>query len=101
MNYKELNALISLLEDPDKEIFDSVKSRLVELGVEVLPELESAWESNYDSLIQERTENIINEIHFRDIVRSLKKWIQISENYILLDVEIILITSKLLGLFGI
>ena len=76
MNYKELNALISLLEDPDKEIFDSVKSRLVELGVEVLPELESAWESNYDSLIQERTENIINEIHFRDIVRSLKKWIQ-------------------------
>ena len=76
MNYKELNALISLLEDPDKEIFDSVKSRLVELGIEVLPELESAWESNYDSLIQERTENIINEIHFRDIVRSLKKWIQ-------------------------
>ena len=76
MNYKELNALISLLEDPDKEIFDSVKSRLVELGVEVLPELESAWESNYDSLIQERTENIINEIHFRDIVKSLKKWIQ-------------------------
>ena len=76
MNYKELNTLICLLEDPDKEIFDSVKSRLVELGVEVLPELESAWESNYDSLIQERTENIINEIHFRDIVRSLKKWIQ-------------------------
>ena len=76
MNYKELNALISLLEDPDKEIFDSVKSRLVELGVEVLPELESAWESNYDSLIQERAENIIYEIHFRDIVKSLKKWIQ-------------------------
>ena len=76
MNYKELNALISLLEDPDKEIFDSVKSRLVELGVEVLPEHESAWESNYDSLIQERSENIIYEIHFRDIVKSLKKWIQ-------------------------
>ena len=76
MNYKELNALISLLEDPDKEIFDSVKSRLIELGIEVLPELESAWESNYDSLIQERAENIIYEIHFRDIVKSLKKWIQ-------------------------
>ena len=76
MNYKELNALISLLDDPNKEIFDSVKSRLVELGIEVLPELESAWESNYDSLIQERAENIIYEIHFRDIVKSLKKWIQ-------------------------
>ena len=42
MNDKELNALISLLEDPDKEVFDSVKSRLVELGIEVLPELENA-----------------------------------------------------------
>ena len=29
MNDKELNALISLLEDPDNEVFDSVKSRLI------------------------------------------------------------------------
>ena len=76
MNDKELNALISLLEDPDKEVFNSVKSRLVELGIEVLPELENAWESNFDSLVQNRAEKIIHEIHFRDIVKSLKKWIQ-------------------------
>ena len=64
------------MEDPDKEVFDSVKSRLVELGIEVLPELENAWESNFDSLVQDRAEKIIHEIHFRDIVKSLKKWIQ-------------------------
>ncbi len=76
MNDKELNALISLLEDPDKEVFDSVKSRLVKLGIEVLPDLENAWESNFDSLVQDRAEKIIHEIHFREIVKSLKKWIQ-------------------------
>jgi len=76
MNNKELNALISLLEDTDNEVFDSVKYRLLELGIEVLPELENAWESNFDSLVQERAEKIIHEIHFRDIVKSLKKWIQ-------------------------
>ena len=76
MNDKELNALISLLEDPDKEVFDSVKSRLVKLGIEVLPELENAWESNFDSLVQDRAEKIIHEIHFKEIVKSLKKWIQ-------------------------
>tara|TARA_B100001057_G_scaffold478504_1_gene549021 strand:- start:521 stop:1375 length:855 start_codon:yes stop_codon:yes gene_type:complete len=76
MNDKELNALISLLEDPDNEVFDSVKYRLLELGIEVLPELENAWESNFDSLVQDRAEKIIHEIHFRDIVKSLKKWIQ-------------------------
>ena len=57
MNDKELNALISLLEDPDKEVFDSVKSRLVELGIEVLPELENAWESNFDSLVKIEQKN--------------------------------------------
>jgi len=75
MNDKELNALISLLEDPDKDVFDSVKTRLIELGVEILPELENAWESNFDSLVQDRAEKIIHEIHFRDTVISLKKWI--------------------------
>ena len=49
---------------------------LLELGIEVLPELENAWESNFDSLVQDRAEKIIHEIHFRDIVKSLKKWIQ-------------------------
>ena len=76
MNNEELNALISLLEDPDNEVFDSVKCRLLELGIEVLPELENAWESNFDSLVQERAEKIIHEIHFRYIVKSLKNWIQ-------------------------
>ena len=75
MNDKELNALISLLEDPDKDVFDSVKTRLIELGIDILPELENAWESNFDSLVQDRAEKIIHEIHFRDTVNSLKKWI--------------------------
>ena len=76
MNNEELNALISLLEDPDNEVFDSVKCRLLELGIEVLPELENAWESNFDSLVQDRAEKIIHEIHFRNVVKSLNKWIQ-------------------------
>ena len=31
MNDKELNALISLSEDPDNKVFDSVKYRFLEL----------------------------------------------------------------------
>ena len=83
MNDKELNALISLLEDPDKEVFDFVKTRLVELGIEVVPELENAWESNFDSLAQDRAEKIIHEIHFKDTVYSLKNWLNISHKNLL------------------
>lgn len=83
MNDKELNALISLLEDPDKDVFDSVKTRLIELGVDILPELENAWESNFDSLVQDRAEKIIHEIHFSGTVKLLKKWIRTSDKNLL------------------
>ena len=76
MNLKELNALISLLEDPDKEVFNTVKTRLVELGVEIVPNLEEAWVNNFDSIIQSRAEQIIHEIQFKETQENLKQWLE-------------------------
>lgn len=76
MNLKELNALISLLEDPDKEVFNTVKTRLVELGVEIVPKLEEAWVNNFDSIIQSRAEQIIHEIQFKETQENLKQWLE-------------------------
>ena len=76
MNIKELNALIRLLEDPDKEVYASVRTRLVELGVEIVPNLEEAWVNNFDSIIQSRAEQIIHEIQFKETVENLKQWLE-------------------------
>ena len=54
MNKNEIQALISLLEDPDHDIYSQVRSKLVHLGVEIIPDLENVWEMNFDSLIQNR-----------------------------------------------
>ena len=64
MNKNEINALISLLEDPDHDIYFQVRNKLVQLGVEIIPDLENAWEMNFDSLVQSRAERIIHEIQF-------------------------------------
>ena len=40
---KEFRALITLLDDNDKEIFSHVSDKLFSLGVEGIPMLESAW----------------------------------------------------------
>ena len=64
MDKNEIHALISLLEDPDQDIYFQVRNKLVELGIEVIPDLENAWEMNFDSLIQIRAEQIIHEIQF-------------------------------------
>lgn len=74
MDKKEISALISLLDDPDEHVFEEVKNKLLSMGHDVIPELESAWESSFDALIQNRIENIIHKIQFEKIVAEFKNW---------------------------
>ena len=83
MDKNEIHALISLLEDPDYDIYFQVKNKLVELGIEVIPDLENAWEMNFDSLIQSRAEQIIHEIQFNFTQAELKNWITSPEKNLL------------------
>lgn len=66
--------MISLLDDDDPNVEKSVKNRLIELGQEVLPQLEAAWESNEDECVQERIEEIIHSIQSRDTILDLREW---------------------------
>jgi regulator of sirC expression with transglutaminase-like and TPR domain len=75
MNKKEIKALISLLDDPDEAVFDQVSMKFLSLGQEVIPVLEDAWEYSFDTLIQNRIENIIHQIQFDLIKDSLKAWV--------------------------
>jgi regulator of sirC expression with transglutaminase-like and TPR domain len=70
----ELEALISLLEDPDIQVFDSVSDRLVELGEEVVVPLEKRWELTLRPDLQERIENVIKKIHFNKLARDITVW---------------------------
>lgn len=74
MNKNEINALISLLDDPDEGIFKQVSSKFLSLGQDIIPVLEDAWEHSFDTLIQNRIENIIHQIQFDIIKADLKKW---------------------------
>jgi len=38
----EIDALVSLLDDPDEIIFNQIKSQLLELGTDCIPHLEKA-----------------------------------------------------------
>ena len=72
MNKNEIHNLISLLEDPDKAIYSEVRSRLLELGVDIIPDLENAWIKNFDTLVQSRAEEIIHDIQYISIKNDLK-----------------------------
>jgi len=74
MSDTELQALISLLDDPDDIVFDEIKSKLISYGDNVIPYLEDAWENSFDHLLQNRIEDIIHELQFTAIKNELKEW---------------------------
>ena len=76
MNKKEVFALISLLDDPDESVFKQVSMKFLSLGQNVIPVLEDAWEHSFDTLIQNRIENIIHQIQFDIIKDELRIWAQ-------------------------
>jgi regulator of sirC expression with transglutaminase-like and TPR domain len=71
---RELEALISLLEDPDNQVFDNVANRLIELGEEVVSPLEKRWDITLKPDLQERIENIIRKIQLNTLKRGVDSW---------------------------
>ena len=70
----ELQAMIMLLEDPDEEIFNSIRDRLLSFGSSVIPDLESIWENTFNNVLQTRIEDIIQTIQFTAVKEELRLW---------------------------
>lgn len=75
MTDKEISALITLLDDPDKEIYQAISQTLMDKGVEIVPDLEKAWETSAVSSVQDRIEYIIQKIQLNHIHTSLTIWL--------------------------
>jgi len=73
---KEINSLIKLLDDPDKEIYEHIHEKILSYGGEVIEYLESAWEQAFDPIQQERIADLVHEIQFRLVKEELKLWYQ-------------------------
>jgi regulator of sirC expression with transglutaminase-like and TPR domain len=84
MNEKEVESLIKLLDDPDKEISSHVEDKLLSFGNEVIGYLENAWSHSLDAILQERIENLVHKIQFSNVKRELELW-YISGSYDLLQ----------------
>lgn len=73
-NIKEIEALIHLLDDKDDEVLTVVTDKLIDIGSKIIPDLEKSWEVSHDQKLQERLENIIQEIQFRTVLQDFHNW---------------------------
>jgi regulator of sirC expression with transglutaminase-like and TPR domain len=74
MNNSEIKALVSLLDDEDKEVLTHVEQKIISLGDSVIPFLESEWESNYNPVVQKKLEELIHTLQFDSLKSKLLAW---------------------------
>jgi hypothetical protein len=70
----EISALLTLIDDPDEEVFSSVSTRIVDYGKGIIPNLENLWENTVSEAVQDRIEMIIHRLHYSDLVTDLTEW---------------------------
>lgn len=71
---KEITALLTLLDDPDQEVFEAVSEKIVDYGKPIIPNLEHLWETTPEEHTQERIELLIHRLHYRDLTEDFRQW---------------------------
>lgn len=89
MTENELKALVSLLDDEDKQISAHVQEKILSLGTEAIPFLEKEWESNLNPSVQSRIEELIHTLQYELVKERLKKWYAGSDQDLLTGMWII------------
>lgn len=74
MEKKEFKALVSLLDDEDKEVIAHVEEKIIALGDEIIPYLEKEWEINFNTDTQRRIEDLIHTLQFERLKEKLNIW---------------------------
>lgn len=74
---------MSLLDDPDNLVFETVEKELLKESDTIIPALEQHWENSYSEKSQERIENLIQNLQFKKTKKLLRNWISLSDNDLL------------------
>jgi len=89
MSEAELKSLIALLDDDDPEVFEHISSKLLSMGVKIIPFLEMEWGELKDLEHQQRLENLVHQLHFNDLYFHFQNWFKTSDHDLLEGVYLI------------
>jgi regulator of sirC expression with transglutaminase-like and TPR domain len=83
MESNEFKALVSLLDDDDEQIISHVQEKILSLGTGIIPILEQEWESNFNSQVQRRIEDLIHTLQYELLRERLRQWYEGEEQDLL------------------
>jgi len=76
MKKTKLEALFNLLDDPDETVYGMVQQELLKVNEDIIPELERKWEASFDEHYQERIEDVIQNLQFKETTNRLRLWLK-------------------------
>lgn len=74
LTVSQLNALVSLLDDPDLEVKNHVRDRIITLGAEIIPFLEQKWEASFNPEVQKEIEELVHDLQFSLVKSRFAEW---------------------------
>lgn len=74
MNDNEIKALISLLDDEDREVAEHVEGRIRQLGGGLIPFLETEWEGSFNPNLQKKIEELIHDLQYQSVLDRIRDW---------------------------
>jgi len=86
---KELHALVSLLDDEDREVKSHVQNRIFSLGHGIIPFLEKKWEDSFNPEVQKELEDMVHKLQFSQLKERLYDWVNTPDQDLLTGLWII------------
>jgi len=76
MTESEIKAMVSLLEDDDKDVLNHVESQIYSFGEQIIPYLEDEWARQFNPNVQKRIEDILQSLNYKLVRRRLLEWVK-------------------------
>jgi regulator of sirC expression with transglutaminase-like and TPR domain len=89
MKENELKALVSLLDEDDKEILHLIEKQIYTLGSQMIPYLELEWQQQKNQKTQKRIEDIVHQLRFEEVLAKLQGWKETEQDDLLKGLWII------------
>lgn len=74
-DHLEIQALMRLLDEPDKAMYEEIARKVCSYGPEIIPFLKNEWENSVEDGLHERIDLLIYTIHSVNIKEDLTLWI--------------------------
>jgi len=86
---KELKALVSLLDDDDRQVVTHVEEKILSLGTTIIPHLEKEWETNFNPTVQKRIEELVHTLQYDLLKERIRAWYKSPEHDLLTGMWIV------------